>query len=87
MIKAYKEGKLGSQTQVERALGGGNVASGKPYFTSDGRLRPYSTLKAPDQIGEFNDWMATDPRVLAATLDDQNAAVQKAIPRSERECR
>ena len=79
VIRAYEAGKVGTRAQVERSLG-------KGFFTADGHLRPYSSLKSDGMIGQFNHWMHHDPRVLAATLKQQNATSLSIGPRLKREC-
>jgi hypothetical protein len=87
VANAYEQGKLGTRAQVERALGGDQgVRGGSRFFTEDGRLRPYSSLKSDREIGQFNHWMSHDPRVLAATEKLQNAATQQAIADAHAKC-
>jgi hypothetical protein len=86
VARAYEQGKLGTQREVERALGG-TVAAGRHFFTSTGKLkRPYDELTSDQDIGEFNAWMHENSRVLGATLAEQHQAEKRARAQAKRVC-
>jgi hypothetical protein len=84
--RAYEQGKLGTQLEVERAIAG-SVARGRRFFTAAGTLKvPYRGLTSDQDIGEFNAWMHENPRVLGATLRAQQAAEARARIRAKKLC-
>ena len=77
--RMYDEGKLGSQTEVERELG----VPGRPgsdYFDAQGHLIPYRRLPDVAHKIQLLLWIRQDADVAEKTFDARQAARANAQP-------
>jgi hypothetical protein len=70
VARLYDEGKLGTQKQVEKQLGGNNTPRpGSSFFNSQGHLIPYRKLPTIGHKIQFLLWINTNPKVYELTRD------------------
>ena len=81
VARLYDAGKLGTQKQVERQLGGSSgPRPGSSFFDSSGHLIPYRKLPTAGHKIQLMLWINTNPKVNEITREARLRARANAHP-------